>query len=303
MKKIFRQITAYARTTPLPPFFASALLMSLTVFINYRIGLSARIEQGSEAFEWCAWFGLFLLLYLFPYLLSAKARQLLVKDRLFLFLCLLGPALFAWKMSYTLQFPVSARPELQPYWNRVLYWPFKLLVMGFLLWFVWKRTGPPESFYGLTVKGLDLRPYGLMLLFMVPLIAAAATQPDFLQTYPKSHLVNELPQGERQPWRFLLYEAAYGSDFIGIELFFRGFLVLAFARFVGPGAILPMAMFYCAIHFGKPLGECISSFFGGIFLGVVTYHSRSIIGGLAVHLGIAWLMELGGTIGRYWAAG
>ena len=80
--------------------------------------------------------------------------------------------------------------------------------------------------------------------------------------------------------------------------FFRGFLVLAFMKWVGEDAILPMAVFYCTIHFGKPIGECISSFFGGLLLGIITFNTRSIIGGLIVHLGIAWLMELGGYIGN-----
>ncbi len=75
-------------------------------------------------------------------------------------------------------------------------------------------------------------------------------------------------------------------------------MILAFVKYAGKHAILPMALFYCTIHFGKPLGECISSFFGGIILGVVTYHTRTIWGGLIVHLGIAWLMELGGYLGN-----
>jgi membrane protease YdiL (CAAX protease family) len=91
---------------------------------------------------------------------------------------------------------------------------------------------------------------------------------------------------------------SYGSDFLGIEIFFRGFLILAFIKWAGQDAILPMACFYCTIHFGKPLGECISSYFGGILLGIVVYNTRSIYGGLIVHLGIAWLMEIGGYIGN-----
>jgi hypothetical protein len=59
-----------------------------------------------------------------------------------------------------------------------------------------------------------------------------------------------------------------------------------------------MAVFYCAIHFGKPMAECISSFFGGIILGVITYNTRTIWGGVIVHLGIAWLMEIGGCLGN-----
>jgi hypothetical protein len=100
-------------------------------------------------------------------------------------------------------------------------------------------------------------------------------------------------------WPWLLgYELSYGLDFVSIELFFRGFLVIALARYAGQYAILPMAAFYCTIHFGKPLGECISSFFGGLALGVIAWRTRSILGGLIVHLGLAWLMEVGGYIGN-----
>lgn len=103
----------------------------------------------------------------------------------------------------------------------------------------------------------------------------------------------------KHSWLYnLLFEISYGIDFITIELFFRGFLVLAFIRYVGQDAILPMAVFYCSIHFGKPLAECISSFMGGLILGIIVYHTQSITGGLVVHLGIAWLMEIGGYLGN-----
>jgi membrane protease YdiL (CAAX protease family) len=138
----------------------------------------------------------------------------------------------------------------------------------------------------------------IMLALMIPLIALAATQKDFLQVYPKIKNVAFL---NNSPWYYkLLYELSYGLDFFTIELFFRGFLVLAFAKWVGKAAILPMALFYCTIHFGKPLGECISSYFGGLILGAVTLHTRSIWGGLMVHVGIAWLMEMFGYIAVNW---
>jgi hypothetical protein len=134
---------------------------------------------------------------------------------------------------------------------------------------------------------------------MLPLIAAASMQPDFLAMYPKLKLIAEVyNETDLHWWHKLLFELSYGSDFIGIELFFRGFLILAFIKWTGKDAILPMACFYCTIHFGKPLGECISSYFGGLILGIVVYNTRSILGGLMVHLGIAWLMEIGGFIGN-----
>jgi hypothetical protein len=136
-------------------------------------------------------------------------------------------------------------------------------------------------------------------MLMVPLVAAASTQPDFLEVYPKIKTVTGIDNINAISWeRKILFELSYGSDFITIELFFRGFLILAFLKFAGRDAILPMACFYCTIHFGKPLGECISSYFGGMILGVIVYHTRSIYGGLIIHLGIAWLMELGGYFGN-----
>ena len=137
-----------------------------------------------------------------------------------------------------------------------------------------------------------------MLLIMLPLIAAASTQPDFLSMYPKLKTIIENGEVENTWWQKTLFELSYGTDFISIELFFRGFLILAFIKWAGKDAILPMACFYCTIHFGKPLAECISSYFGGIILGIVVYHTRSILGGLIVHLGIAWMMEVGGYIGN-----
>ena len=116
--------------------------------------------------------------------------------------------------------------------------------------------------------------------------------------YPKLSNVQFFLE-ENNSWVYkLLYELSYGSDFVSIELFFRGFLILAFVKWAGKETILPMAVFYCTIHFGKPLGECISSFLGGIILGVITYRTKTILGGLIVHLGIAWLMELAGFIGN-----
>ena len=96
----------------------------------------------------------------------------------------------------------------------------------------------------------------------------------------------------------LIYEVSYGLDFISIEIFFRGLLVLGMLRFAGTVAILPMAAFYCTIHFGKPMAECISAFFGGIILGVIAQRTRSIVGGLTIHLGLAALMETAGYFAR-----
>jgi hypothetical protein len=157
----------------------------------------------------------------------------------------------------------------------------------------------PWEAAGLTTRNFNARPYFLLLLLLVPLIALAATQHDFLRVYPKVRniaFVNGLAH-PAWPWK-LLYELSYGLDFLSIEIFFRGLLVIGLARYAGANVVLPMAAFYCTIHFGKPLGECISSFFGGLILGVLALRTRSILGGLMVHLGLAWMMEIGGWLGN-----
>jgi hypothetical protein len=45
------------------------------------------------------------------------------------------------------------------------------------------------------------------------------------------------------------------------------------------------------------MGEAISSFWGGVLLGIISYNNKTVWGGLVVHLGIAWLMEAGSWIG------
>lgn len=164
-------------------------------------------------------------------------------------------------------------------------------------WFMVDRKRVPRL-YGCTFKGVDWSAYLLLLLMMMPLIALASTQKDFIQYYPKAArlFTDEFPPDKAQ---IALYELFYGMDFIYIEFFFRGFLVIAFSRFLGPASIPFAALMYCTIHFGKPLGETISSWFGGMILGILVYETRSIVGGIMVHMGIAWMMELGGFIGRW----
>jgi hypothetical protein len=151
-----------------------------------------------------------------------------------------------------------------------------------------------EPLYGLHAKGVVLWPYFILILLMLPLLFAAGTQPDFQSMYPRAaHLW--IPRTD-PAWLSgtLAYESIYSLDYVVTEFFFRGFLILPFARIVGPKAILPMCAFYVAIHFDKPLGECISSFFGGLVLGILAWRTRSIYGGVIVHLGIALGMELVG---------
>ncbi len=161
------------------------------------------------------------------------------------------------------------------------------------LWLIFDRKNVP-FLYGVTLKNFDYKPYLFLLCCMIPLVVIASFLPDFMKTYPKFKpwFIKGDVFGLSMFQMTSMYEFSYGLNFICIELFFRGALVIGMVSLLGRHAVLPMAAVYCTIHFGKPLPECISSFFGGYLLGIIAMYTRSIFGGVIVHLGIAWLMEV-----------
>lgn len=299
MKKIAVYLKDYVFALHKAVFFFTASFTALLVFLNYNFGLNSLLYRLPQFWgSFAGWYGLFLTALFFGYLLNRVfLGATYLADPKFLALLLLAPAVFAWKMVADVRLQLASDYFENEYWNAVTYWPIKVLVVTAALLILHRVFDKEQNFYGVTRKNFNAGPYLLMLLLMVPLIASAALQNDFLSLYPRFQNVAYLLQPNRTLHK-LLYELSYGSDFFSIELYFRGFLVLAFARWAGKDAILPMAIFYCTIHFGKPLGECISSFFGGIILGVVTYNTRTILGGFAVHVGIAWLMEVAGYLSK-----
>ena len=64
-----------------------------------------------------------------------------------------------------------------------------------------------------------------------------------------------------------------------------------------------MTVPYVMIHFRKPLPETFGAFFAGIALGTLALRTRSIYGGVIIHVSIAWSMDFfvlfhGGVVER-----
>jgi len=304
MKEIIGYLRDYIQSVNRTIFLLTTLLVAIAITCNYTLGIEpAIVALNSWPLRIAGFFVLFGFIFSAAWLLQFGLASETIPDKRFFFVLLLAaPAIFAIKITFDevanyltqhLSFPWDR------YWYRVLDWPLKLLVVFLLVTAIWRWGRFEKPLFGLQAKGFNVQPYLLLLLGMVPLVAFAATQNDFLHTYPKVQRIDDINQYVQHtfPWK-LLYELSYGIDFLTIEFFFRGFLILAFARFAGKHAILPVAAFYCSIHFGKPLFECITSYFGGIILGAIVFNTRSIWGGLIVHLGIAWLMELAGYLGH-----
>lgn len=279
-------------------------VVATLIFFNYRYGIETDViyhQKGLKQF--LGFYAIYFVAFAIPYaIIFYFKKELLTANKSFWILFFVAPAVFAIKVSAN-GWEYFFRNIFSEVWTKYLViitdLPFRLFITVIMLWVIKKVWNYDGSFWGITREGFKWQPYAMMLLCMIPLIAFASTQHDFLQAYPKLSNIYFIEQHTSYNWLFqLLYEISYGLDFVTIELFFRGFLVLAFVRFIGPDAILPMAVFYCSIHFGKPLLECISSFFGGFLLGCIAYRTKSVLGGLMVHVGIAWMMELGGYLGN-----
>ena len=282
-------------------------MLALLIYLNYWHGLEKKYAGGGKTK--LADFAGYYLLYFLPFAAAFFLQLFFFKDCTyfkngwFWAILMLAPAFFSFRVNFDFhQAWVNTRfagPD-RAFYLYCFNWivrVFVLLLPVCLVWLIKDRNIQP--LYGTKAPG-DLRPYLVMLLVMVPLIVLASTQNDFLSVYPKAQMLKGIPS---TTWfdkaRYLIFELSYGFDFISIEMFFRGFLILALAQICGQHCIIPVACFYCTIHFGKPMGEAISSFFGGILLGIISFNTGSIWGGLIAHLGIAWMMEIGGFTGHY----
>lgn len=302
MRKVIEDLRAFILMQKAVHWLVLMAFCAVSVYVNYAFDMQKHIDR----LDWPEEFLFTVLLYavhtIFAYLLYSfvSGNFAYWKKPGFLTLLCLSFLIFAFRaVMYKHHHWVRdwSGPDSGRLNGHVFSDLFRLAYLAIpisIIWYVMDRGRMP--LYGCSVENHKWRLYWTLLLCMVPLIVGASFLSDFLDYYPRG---SKLLKYDPPVWKILLFELFYGLDFSSIELFFRGFMVMAFARFVGMNAILPMSAFYLSIHYGKPLGEAISSFFGGTILGVISFHSRSILGGIMVHAGIAWLMELGGWIGNW----
>lgn len=153
-----------------------------------------------------------------------------------------------------------------------------LRLIGLRLADVGLRRPPPGSWV----------PYAWLLALSIPFVLLAAGQPDFQAKYPFYGLA---PGEGLWPW-FVAWWAIYAAQFLGIEFFFRGFLVLGLAPRFGIGAVFVSVVPYVMIHFTKPPLEAAAALIGGTVLGFLALKTGSVWWGVAIHVAIALLMDV-----------
>lgn len=165
---------------------------------------------------------------------------------------------------------------------------FGSLVVPLIVIALFFRENPLD--YGIKLRGFwsGWWIYVLMLAVVMPFVVRASLQESFQRTYPYYHLRENEPLW---PY-FWLWEVAYMLQFFFLEFFFRGFMVHATRHRFGCYSIFVMTVPYCMIHFGKPLPETLGSIIAGVTLGIMSLKTRSIWMGTAVHVTVAFTMDM-----------
>ncbi|GAB4241110.1 MAG: hypothetical protein Tsb0034_17990 [Ekhidna sp.] len=310
MKKVWSYLIDYQRKHfDWKMYGVMLIFLTCCIIINYRLDFEDSIIDSYHG-EPIKWLWMFLF-HAFPFVTVTfilvafgKVKGALSNGNYWLKV-LVGFGLLALDRSfYGYNYLLQDLPRMEFYFVvRCFNWASSLIlvVVPLLLLYPFLEQDRERIWYGLKWKRFDPSPYLFLLLIAAVFIGIGSFLSEINEYYPRySHtgvnLYLRANPDTPEWWTVLVYELCYGSNFISVELIFRGFLIFAFTRTLGSYAVLPMVATYAFLHFGKPLGETISSVFGGYVLGIISFNSRNIWGGIFIHLGVAWLMELFGWL-------
>lgn len=132
------------------------------------------------------------------------------------------------------------------------------------------------------------KPYGILLLLMIVPVIMASRIHSFQATYP----FLSFGQAGFNLNAFLFWELLYALQFVAVEFFFRGFLLIAMLPVLGEAALAVSVLPYVMIHFGKPLPEVFGAAIAGWVLARLAFKTGSIVPGILLHYAIALSMDL-----------
>ncbi len=309
MKKILSLVTSHVRQDFQLNYYVT-IIFFLTAFLilNYSVDLETSwIDRDNDN---PIRMPLYFSLYGFGYFISClivfqyKKIKHVWRSKKFWVFSLVGLSVLSLDKGFPYLQSIMNSLQ-QPY--DVYAWLFQIAAnmtsfgLVFLPLFVFSKAfdNQKSRLYGLCTYS-NLMPYAYLLLIIAPVIFIASLETSFTDYYPiyKSNMVAELWNWPSY-FPMLIFEIFYGLDFLNVEFLFRGFFVIGMSHVLGKHSIIPMVVLYCFLHFGKPAGEAISSIFGGYILGVLAFYTRSIWGGIIIHVGVAWMMEAGAYFSKH----
>jgi membrane protease YdiL (CAAX protease family) len=128
--------------------------------------------------------------------------------------------------------------------------------------------------------------YVVLFALVFPAVVLASRTAAFEHTYPFYKWAN---RSRTDLWS---WEAMYVAQFLSLEFFFRGVMLQSLRKLVGSNAIFFMIVPYCMIHYGKPMPETLGAIGAGLILGTLAMRTRSIWGGVMIHVGVAVSMDV-----------
>lgn len=186
-------------------------------------------------------------------------------------------------------------------WSREFHFhPYREL-LGYVWWGFWNVFGflilpmltikyilkQPLRNYGWQLGSVKQHWLGYVLL-AAPIMFFAfivSFREDFSTHYPFYDLAHK-------SWLdLILWECIYILQFVAVEFFFRGFLVNGLRIPFGSLSIAVMCLPYLMLHFPKLWLESFGAISFGFFLGILALRSKSIWGGVGVHVSIALMMD------------
>jgi len=170
-------------------------------------------------------------------------------------------------------------------------WWSSVHLLGYVLlpWLVIRRLlklSMADMGWRLADTGQHWLGYVLLTAPILVFIYLVSLGQDFVNHYPF------YSQSGRSWVDLLSWECLYIAQFVFLEFFFRGFLLNALRPALGANAIWVMCLPYLMIHFPKLWLEASGAILFGLFLGILALRSRSIWGGVAVHITIALTMDI-----------
>ncbi len=148
------------------------------------------------------------------------------------------------------------------------------------------RERPGDFGFRLRGQRSQWQPYLIALVVMIPIVFIISLLSSFQAKYP---LYDFAILGGWHFWGFHLF---YGLQFLGLEAFFRGFMLFGLYPRLGNHAVAVMMIPYVMIHFGKPLPETLAAIVAGFVLGWLAIKSKSFLWGWMLHWGVALTMDV-----------
>lgn len=235
MRKIWKFLLHHIRSDfKTADYTATALLLIIAIILNYRFD----IEDGFlDQQEGIAKFFLYYLFYAVPYYLTLRFHKNETLDSYWnkkTFWIRSQLALLV--LSLDSSVPFLSEFIYSNFDDAIIYWTYKVFVnlisigtvfLPLILFYLLYDRPTHTHVYGLNARKFDVKPYFVMLLIMMPLLLSASFHPSFIRQYPmyktsEAHLYLEVPEYIT----VMIYELAYGLDFVTVEFLFRGFMVI-----------------------------------------------------------------------------